>query len=172
MGRAWVRSEYAGELAVVLTWASAVIPWSVSLSRYPEGVTFVVVRFPFFMFQFLYGIRLRGAERPFLTVVNAPGFPDPATQPDIVLAYRIWQVGAVVLGLAVLYSVAYYAAEERVESGPVDPVRALGGALVVCAVVLSVSTGLLVANFAGISVPVGVLFLYLFGGLLLTVDRT
>lgn len=172
MARAWVRSEYAGELAVVLTWASAFIPWSVSLSRFAEAVTFVVIRFPFFMFQFLYGVRLEGAERPFLTVVSAPGFPDPAKQPGVVRAYQIWLVGAAVLGLAVLYSVAYYLDEERIESGPVDPVRALGAALLVSAVLLSVSTGLLVLRYGGLSVPVGVLFLYLFGGVLLTVERT
>lgn len=172
MEQAWVRSEYAGELAVVLTWASAFIPWSVSLSRFAEGVTFVVIRFPFFMFQFLYGVELEGAERPFLTVVSAPGFPDPAKQLGVVRAYQIWLVAAGVFGLAVLFSVAYYLAEQRIESGPVDPVRGLGAALVLSAVLLSVSTVMLLVGYGGLSIPVGVLFLYLFGGVLLVVERT
>lgn len=169
MERAWVRSEYAGELAVLLTWASALIPWSVSWTS--RDITFVVVRFPFFMFQFLYGVELGAAERPFVTVKDAPGFPDPSKNPEVVLAYQIWLAGAVVLGLAVLYSVAYYLLEERVESGPVDPVRVLGATLGLAALVLTASTWVLFGSFA-VSVPIGVVFLYLFGGLLLTVERT
>lgn len=168
MKRAWVRAEYAGELAVLLTWIGAFLPWSVSIARLEAGVTFVVVRFPFFMFQFLFGVELFGAERPFMTVLQAPGFPGTAV---VSRAYLIWLAAAVVIGGALLASVAYYFEEERVESGPVDPVRALGTALLVAAVVLSASTWLLVREFVGTTVPVGVLGLYLFGVLLLTVER-
>lgn len=169
MKRAWVRSEYAGELAVLLTWVSTLLPWSVSRARISADVTFAVVRFPFFLFQFVYGVQLRGAERPFLTVVDAPAFP---SESGVVLAYRVWLAGAAAFALAFLYSVAYYLDEERIESGPVDPVRVLGGGLLLSAVVLSASTWLLWQHFPGTSVPVGVLFLYLFGAILLTVERT
>jgi len=169
MKRAWVRSEYAGELAVLLTWVSALLPWSVSLARISADITFAVVRFPFFLFQFVYGVQLTGAERPFLTVVDAPAFPGES---GVVLAYQVWLVGAFAFALAFLYSVAYYLDEERIESGPVDPVRVLGAALVLSAVVLSASTWLLWQHFTGLSVPVGVLFLSLFGAVLLTVERT
>lgn len=164
----WVRSKYAGELAVLATWANVLIPWTVSFTRFSPEVSFAVVRFPFLAFQFLYGIELAGAEVPVLPVYGAPGYPD---SPEVTLAYTVWLGGAVPFAVAVAYSVAYYLREERVEAGPVDPVRVLGALLLATAVALSAATVLLWQHYDGATVPVGVLFLYLFGGVLLTVER-
>jgi hypothetical protein len=60
---AWVKAEYAGELAVLATWLTALLPWSVSfLRRSPRGMdaTFTVVniRFVFWQFHYVFGISL------------------------------------------------------------------------------------------------------------------
>lgn len=164
----WVRSEYAGELAVLATWINILIPWSVSFTQSGE-VSFAVVRFPFFAFQFVYGIELRGAEMPVLPVYLAPGFP---AEPGVSLAYTAWLVAAVAFGIAVVYSVAYYLREDRIEAGPVDPVSTLGALLLITAGGLSVAFWLLWQHFGGTTLPIGVLFLYLFGVVLMAVDRT
>lgn len=165
----WVRSEHAGALAVLSVWANVLIPWSVSHTQFSPEVSRVVVRFPFLAFQFLYGVRLRGAERPLLAVWSAPSFPQ---DPGVAVAYELWLLGAAVFGVGVLASVAYYAAEERVEAAPVDPVRFLGVVLVGTALVLTASTFLLWRHFVGLTVPLGVVFLYVLGGALLAVERT
>jgi uncharacterized protein (TIGR04206 family) len=164
----WVRSEYAGEFAVLSAWVSALLPWSVSFAS-QGSVSLVVVRFPLLAFQFLLGAQLRGAEQPLLPVWSAYGFP---ASEAVAQAYLVWLGGAAVFGLALLLSVVYYAADERLEERlPVDPVRLMGGLLLATAVVLSVSTVMLWGSFLGGSVPVGLVFLYAFGYLLLTVER-
>jgi uncharacterized protein (TIGR04206 family) len=166
---AWVRSEYAGELAVVSVWLTALLPWSVSFTRFAPEVSRVVVRFHPFQFQFLFGADLGGLERPFLTVVSAREFP---ADPLVVEAYTVWLVAAAVFAVAFGLSVVYYVLEERLESGPVDPVRVLGGLLVLTGSLLTWSTWRLWTNFAGTTIPVGVLFCYVLGGVLLVVERT
>ena len=164
----WVRSEYAGEFAVLSAWVSALVPWSVSYAS-QGGISLVVVRFPAFMLQFVLGAQLAGGERPFLPVWNAYAFPASEAVAD---AYLVWLGGAGVFALALALSVVYYAADERLEERlPVDPVRLMGGLLLATAVVLSASTVMLWTSYLGRAVPVGVLFLYLFGYLLLVVDR-
>jgi uncharacterized protein (TIGR04206 family) len=165
----WVRSEYAGELAVLSAWVSALIPWSVSFAS--EGsLTLVVLRFPLFLFQFLLGATLRGGETPFLTVATAHAFPASAA---VSRAYLVWLVAGAVFALALVLSVAYYALDERLEAWlPVDPVRLMGVLLLTTALVLTVSTLMLWTSFLGGSVPVGLVLLYVLGGVLLVVERT
>jgi hypothetical protein len=117
---AWVDPEYAGEFAVVSAWLAALLPWSVSLSS-PAGGSFVVVRFPFVAFQFLFGIELGAAEVPVLPMWAAPGFPQNT---GVATAYTVWLAGGVAVAAAVALSVVYYARETDVEAkAPVDPAR-------------------------------------------------
>jgi uncharacterized protein (TIGR04206 family) len=165
----WVRSEYAGELAVLSAWVTALIPWSVSFAN--EGsLTLVVVRFPLFLFQFLLGATLQGGEVPFLSVATAYTFPGSEA---VVRAYLVWLVGGTVFATALALSIAYYVMDERLERWlPVDPVRLMGVLLLATAVMLTISTVQLWASFLGGSIPVGVIFLYVLGGLLLVVERS
>ncbi|MFC6942910.1 TIGR04206 family protein [Salinirubellus sp. GCM10025818] len=164
----WVRSEYAGEFAVLSAWVSALVPWSVSFAS-QGGISLVVLRFPAFMFQFVLGAQLVGGERPFLPVWSAYAFP---ASEAVARAYLVWLGGAAVFALALALSVVYYAADERLEARlPVDPVRLMGGLLLATAVVLSASIVMLWTSYLGRAVPVGVLFLYAFGYLLLVVER-
>ncbi|SFR45906.1 DUF7549 family protein [Halogeometricum limi] len=165
----WVRSEYAGPLAVVLTWLSVLLPWNVTYSPDVSGGSVLFVRFPFFQIRYAFGVPFADAVRlsdPLSAVAFQAGN-------SIQLAYEVWVVGAAVLLVALAVSVAYYAREKRLESGPVDPVRALGALLGVAGVVLAVATYLLwTRGFPGVPLPVGVVFLFVFAGLLATVERT
>jgi hypothetical protein len=164
----WVRSEYAGELAVLSAWLAALLPWNLTYSPAVAGGSVLFVRFPFFQVRFAWGV----------PVARAVAVSDPLSAVEfqagqsIQLAYQVWAVGAAVLALALLLSVAYYLREERLEAGPVDPVRVMGGLLGVGGVVLAASTYFLVTRgFPGYPVPTVAVTLVL-AGVLLTVDRT
>jgi hypothetical protein len=163
----WVRSEYAGELAVLSAWIAALVPWNVTYSPAVAGGSVLFVRFPFLQVRFAWGV----------PVARAVAVSDPLSAIEfqagqsIELAYQVWAVGAVVLAVALLLSVAYYLREDRLEAGPVDPVRVMGALLGLGGVVLSVSTYLLVTRgFPGVPVPLVVVHLAL-AGVLLRVDR-
>ncbi|WP_254829927.1 DUF7549 family protein [Haloglomus salinum] len=161
-----LRTKYAGELAVLATWASALLPWSVSFAS-RGGISLVVVRWQVFLFQFIFGASLPG-EAPFQTVLGAITRESGGVEQ----AYQVWAVGAVVFLAALAVSVAYYAREEQVEDRlPVDPVRLLGGLLLVSGAVLGASTALLFTRYPGTTVPVGALFLLVFGAVLLRVEQ-
>ncbi|MDS0293292.1 DUF7549 family protein [Halogeometricum luteum] len=165
----WVRSEYAGPLAVVLTWLSALLPWNVTYSPAISGGSVLFVRFPFFQVRYAFGVPFADAVRLF-DPLSAVAFQSGNS---IRVAYEAWAVGAAVLAVAVVVAVAYYAREEAFESGPVDPVRLLGGLLGLGGVVLAVATYLLATRgFPGVPLPIGVVFYLAFAGVLLTVDRT
>lgn len=164
----WVRSEYAGELAVLSAWLSALIPWNVTYSSGVAGGSLLFVRFPFVQIRYTYGVPFAKAidvRDPLSAVAFQAG-------QALELAYQTWSVGAAVLALALFLSVAYYAREQRLEAGPVDPVRLMGGLLGLAGVVFLVANYLLTYGFPGLPLPVGALFLLVFGGLLLTVERT
>ncbi|MGQ4554673.1 DUF7549 family protein [Halobellus sp. GM3] len=164
----WVRAEHAGALAVVSTWLAAFVPWNVTYSTGVSGGSVLFVRFPFVQVRYAFGVPL--ARR--VTVsdpLSATAFQAGQT---IEAAYRVWTVGAALLAVAVVVSVLYYRYEERLEGGPVDPVRLLGGLLTLSGVVLAVATYLLATRgFPGVPLPIGVVFLFVFGGVLLTVER-
>lgn len=160
-----LRTRYAGELAVLCTWVSALLPWSLSVAS-RGGIDVVILRWPFFLFQFVLGATIPG-EQPFQTVLGAIGFQSGATA----TAYLVWLVGAALFLAALALSIAYYARERRVETAlPVPPVRALGGLLLASGLVLAASTVVLATRTPFGAVPVGVVFLLAFGVVLLRVE--
>ncbi|WP_018258270.1 DUF7549 family protein [Halomicrobium katesii] len=167
---AWVKSEYAPELAVLSTWLVALLPWSGAVLPIEVGgrqVTVVVIRFLYFRLQYIFGISFGEQERPFLWVVEAPAFNQTLTT-----ASWVW-VGAAVLSLVPLaLSVAYYVDEDAHEAAmPVDPVRLQGALLALLGVGLAAAT-LLFWDRQPVTIPVGTALTLVFGSLLLTVDRT
>lgn len=178
----WVQSELAEELAVVSAWLSALLPWSASLAIGSiSGGTLVEIRFPFGLIRYLFGIEISGNNQPenplFLTPWNAAQFYGEAPG---ALSYNIWLGAAVVLAVAVLLSIALYAFEEWFEEAAVDPVRLMGGLLLLAAVLLTFSMLFLqfgagplgtASPFVGFVVPIGVLFQFAFAYTLLRVER-
>lgn len=164
----WVRSEYAEELAVLLAWLSALVPWNVSYATLPDLGSLLFVRFPLFQVRYNFGVPLVKAvvvKHPIAAVRFQAG-------QSLAVPYRVWAAGAGVVAVALVLSFAMYRFEDRVASWPFDPVRAMGALLALAALVLSAATWLLwTRGFPGVKVPAGVVLLFVFGGVLLTVER-
>ncbi|WP_424019075.1 DUF7549 family protein [Halorientalis pallida] len=176
----WVKSEYAEELAVVSAWLSALIPWSISVSIGEiQGGSLIEFHFPFLLIRVLLGIEVPGPNPLIMPPWEAIAYYSDAPGP---LPFAVWTVGAAVVGLAVLLSLAMYVFEERFRTARRDPVRIMGGLLLVAAVLHTVASGLLqfgalpisgIATdaFPGILLPVGVVFQFAFAYTLLRVER-
>lgn len=177
----WVRSEYAGELAVLSTWVAALLPWNLHYAPGVAGGALLYVRFPLLQIRYAFGLSLiRGTQvglpvpPPLVDstgfVVSAMGFQDNA---GLTSAYEVWAVAAAVYLVAVGISVLYYRDEDRVEAWSVDPVSLLGGLLLAVAGLLGASSYLAFRAdaFPGVPVPVGVFIVGLLGVVLLGADR-
>lgn len=178
----WVRSEYAGELAVLSTWVTALVPWSIHYAPLSGGASLLYVRFPLLQVRYVFGLSLiRGSQVGLPVpagVVDVEGFLVSAIafqdNPGLTDAYWLWAGAAAVYLLALAVSLLYYRDEERVEGWRVDPVRLLGGLLVGTAGLLGVASYVAwTADRAlpGVPVPIGVLIVGLLGGVLLTAER-
>jgi len=164
----WVRSEYAGELAVLTTWLAALIPWNVTFANLSNGAL-LFVRFPLFQIRYTFGVPL-AAGIAVVDPVTATSFQSGQA---LELPYRLWTAGAGLFVAALVVSAVYYRREAWAESWPVDPVRLLGALLLAVGAVLAAVTYLLLSRgFPGVPIPIGVVLLLLFGVVLLTVDRT
>ena len=162
----WVRSEYAGELAVLSAWVAALLPWSVSFVRALSG-GLLVVRFPFVEVRYGIGLPLARAVEvvgPLSALRLQQGTASAA-------GYRLWVPGAAVFVIALALSVADYLRENRLEAGPVDLVRAMGVVFIVGLLVLDGASLLLFDDFPGATVPVGVLLTPILAFTLLVADR-
>ena len=164
---AWVKSEYAGELAVLSTWLVALAPWSASIFG-QSGLTVVALRFLPFRFQFIFGASINN-ERPFLWAWEVAGFQQSA---ELTTAGTIGFAAMALFVVPFALSVFYYFQEERLEAAlPVDAVRLFGGLLGLIAVLTLAGTALFVRYFPGTTLPIGSLIAAAFAYFLLTVDR-
>lgn len=174
----WVKSEYAGEVAVLSTWVCALLPWSVSLFQRDLGsagtLSAVWIRFLPGRFLYVFG-PVRRAQSPWDWAWEVPGFV--ATRGEALAGY-VWLAGVALSLVALALSVVYYLDEDRVEAWEperlpreFDPVEALGALLVATGGALLVASGLLVWYQSGVTVPVGALLQLALGGLLLRVER-
>jgi len=175
----WVRSEYAGELAVLSAWLSVLLPWNITYhgNAPPEGEAAVYFfRFAFFEVQF---------RRPWVFEIN--GETTVATEPleltyagtqlfgnvfvatpvgslqfyeeTLAQASMVWTVAAVGFALALALSLALYFREQEVSAAlPVSEVQLMGGLLAVGALATAASTVLFFqdSHTTGITIPVGV----------------
>ncbi len=168
----WVKSEYAGALAIVSTWLCALLPWSVTLFQEDVGpdvaLAAVWIRFLPGRLLYLSGVG-PGEKSPYRWVWEVPGFV--ATRGEALAGY-VWLAGAAVFAVAFAVSLLYYVRETWVESWRVDPVRLLGSLLFMTGLVLSAAVVVLWRFQSGVVVPVGVLFHLGLGGVLLQADRT
>lgn len=176
----WVRSEYAGELGVLLTWLSAVVPWNVTYSPLGRGGGVLFLRFPFFQVRYTRGVTLPPelyndvALTPNLLandVLSVLAFQRDPTTGAVASAFPAWLAGSALLLAALGVSVAYYLREERVEAGPVDPVSVLGGLLALSGATFLLANYLLTRSFPGVPIPLGALLVGGFGALLLSAER-
>jgi hypothetical protein len=175
----WVRSEYAGELAVLTTWFAALVPWNIHYVPLTEEASVLFVRFPLLQIRYVFGLPvLRGTQLGLplpAPLVDSTGFFVSVMafqdNPQLTTAYEIWAVGALVYLVALGISVAYYLDEERVEAWRVDPVVLLGGLLLLSAAAFGVATPYTYGVFPGVPVPLGVVLTALFGVVLLRAEQ-
>ncbi|MFB6256953.1 MAG: hypothetical protein ABEH58_09565 [Haloplanus sp.] len=165
----WVRSEYAGELAVLSAWLGALVPWDVSIVSAVAGGNAIFVRFPFVEVRYALGLPTNQSTL-LLDPLSALDFYAGTA---VLAGYRAYLVGAVLVAAALALSVAYYAREERVAAAPVDPVRLMGALLTGAGVAFAVAAFLIATRgLPAIPLPFGVLLLTILGVVLLRVDRT
>lgn len=161
----WVRSEYAGELAVLLTWLCGLAPWAVTWISGEDASGFFLWFHPG-NFLFTPGLDLPG-ERPFW-VWEFLDFPVYNGETYVSI---LWLAGWLLFLVAIVLSVVYYFREQQVESLPLDPVRTLGALLLGSGLLLGGAFVLLFQHHLGTTVPVGVCFHLLFGAILLKTER-
>lgn len=195
---AWVRSEYAGEFAVISAWIAMVLPWNVVYHPdAPIDSTVVFFRFSVFELQLRFptvfeaGDQLVSAANALATLypgirlfsgvfVTTPGGAishyaslESASQYMYLGSYA-WALGAVTLLCSFAVSVAFYLREEAfVERSPVDPVRLIGGLLAVATGATAAASVLyyLERDLAGVPIPIGVLIMGALATALLRVER-
>ena len=169
----WVRSEYAGELAVLSTWLCSLLPWAVTY-----GETEVLAQeTSVWIFWFL---PRRFLFLPSIEFESGSGVPNWLWEfltSDIGLyggetyAALFWAGGTLLFLAALVFSLLYYFAEDRIEALRFDPVRVLGTLLLASGALLFVTFVGLFRDHPGVTVPVGVLFQLVFGILLLKTER-
>lgn len=164
---AWVKSEYAGEFAVLSTWLVGLAPWSASVFG-QSGFSVFQVRFLPVRLQFIYGAQIP-QEQPILPTWEIATLQQSA---ELSLAGQLAFGALAVYVLAFGLSLYYYFEEDRItESLPVDPVRLFGGLLGVVGVLTLIASVLYVRNSPGTTLPIGSVIAVIFAYLLLTADR-
>jgi uncharacterized protein (TIGR04206 family) len=165
---AWVKSEYAGELAVLSTWLVGLAPWSVSIFG-EGGITVISLRFLPLRLLYILGTELPN-ERPILPAWAVADFQQSA---ELTIAGHLGFAAFAVFALPFGLSLYYYFEEERItEWLPVDPVRLFGGLIGLVGVLTVAASALFVRYFPGTTLPVGSVLALVLAYLLLTVDRT
>ncbi|WP_315908145.1 DUF7549 family protein [Halapricum hydrolyticum] len=173
---AWVRSEYAGEFAVLSAWIAMVLPWNVVYHpNAPLDSTVVFVRFSIVELQIRFPVVLAVGDQ-LVSATNALAAQYPGTQfasglfvaspvgaighydGYMQLGSLAWALGAVALLGSFAFSLAFYLREETViERSPVDPVRVIGW-LLAAATVATASASVLYfldRGLAGVPIPIG-----------------
>jgi len=164
----WVRSEYAGELAVLSTWLCGLAPWALTVGRVDQLDTTVwIFWFHIRRFLFLPGIELGGDGVPSWVWQFAE---QPLYSGDSYVGL-LWIVGTLVFLAALGFSVLYYCNEEEVEQSQLDPVHVLGALLLISGMLFALVVGALWQNHPGTTVPLGVVLQLLFGVVLLQTER-
>lgn len=163
----WVDAEYTDEFAVLSAWLGILVPWNITYSALDIG-NVLFVRFPLFQVRYTFGIPFAQA----VSLSTAPGALAFQAGQTIAVAYRVWVLGAAIFGLALLLSIVMFVADEQLDGVRVDFSRVMGWLLLATAVVLTAATWFLaVRGFPGIPIPLGLLGLYVLGGVLVVAKR-
>lgn len=194
----WVKSEYADELAVVVTWLSMVVPWSVAYnSEGPLGSHVAFVRISVFELQLRFPANITFQGVP-LDVARAldlvysgfqiagnfyGAFPPTAAlfydgaafefASALTLANAFWSLAALVMLVAFGLSLAMYRDEAATSARlPVAYHRIAGWLLVAASVFLAVSTAwfYVARPRVGIPLPVGLVVILALAITLLRAD--
>ncbi|MFB6137066.1 MAG: hypothetical protein ABEJ42_01820 [Halobacteriaceae archaeon] len=177
--RLWVRAEYAEELAVLSTFLTGLLPWTVSYGDFGDLGSVFYVRFPLFQVRYSFGLPVfeavsisdpysAFASRGTTDIVGAIVASKGITMAD---GYAVWVVGAAIVLIALTFAVFAYFEPAILEPVPTVPI--LGSLLGLAGLVLGAAWWLLYTRgFPGPSVPVGVPIVLLLAVVLLRSERT
>jgi hypothetical protein len=187
----WVKAEYAGELAVVAAWITALVPWSVSLlPDGPLGSILFIVRWPLLELQVRIPAAVNGESLP-VEQLLAEVYPGTKlfgsfymTEPITTATYYevqplfyggvAWVGGAGLVIGALALSLALYRDETgTAERLPVDHVRVMAVLLGLVTIAFAIATIYywIGREIVGIPLPVGVLIVGALAVILGRVDR-
>lgn len=194
----WVKSEYADELAVIVTWLSMVLPWSVAYnSKGPLGSHLAFVRVSIFELQLRFpsNITFNGVPldvaRALDVVYNGfqiggnfyGSFPPTAAlfyegtnfeyAGALALGNAFWSLGGLCMLVAFALSIAMYRRENATRARlPIAYPRLAGWLLIAASVCLAVATAwfYVARSRVGIPIPVGLLVIIALGASLVTAD--
>ncbi len=171
----WVIPEYENPVTALFVVVCALLPWEVARQTFGAG-TVLHVRWPFFEWYQRVGIFSNVPTTRLLTPLAAyrTQVQDPLA--PVVVAYGAWMALAVLVFLLLAFVVLLSFREERVvavcrERVGRRPATVVGVGLVVAgAGFLAATVVLYVRGIQGVRLPVGSVFMLLFGGVLLTND--
>jgi hypothetical protein len=180
---AWVRSEYAGEFAVISAWLSMVLPWNIvyraSLPTEPLASEMTIIRFPLLEIQFRSPavVEINGQMSSAAALLEQM-YPGINLFSEVYLSWPVgasahyggymqwgslaWALGALAVLAAFAVSIAFYLREDDLQERlSADPVRLIGGLLGVATVATAAATVLyfLGRDLGGIPIPIGVLIM-------------
>lgn len=188
---AWVKAEYAGELSVVATWLSMLLPWSVAWhTKGPLDSNLAFIRFSVFELQLRFpsqitfeGVPLDVARAIAITYSGVEIFgnfyatlpPAAALEYDGPLAWgnAVWTIAAVVLLIAFAVSLLMYRREEwTVDRLPYPYPRIAGILLGTATALLTIATVLIwfASAKVGTPIPIGILVMGALAFVLLRAD--
>jgi len=190
----WVRSEYAGELAVLSAWIAALLPWNVAYQSNapPDGQASVYFfRFALFEVQFRrpWVFEVNGEVTDAMEVLDAIyagtslfGNVYATSPPSSVAFYDgtmgqaslLWTVAALAFALAFVLSLALYFREDEVAARlPVSEIHLMGALLGVGALGTGGASALYLTarDSTGIPVPVGVVVVGVLAAVLLRTEK-
>jgi len=166
----WVDAEYAGPLAVLSAWLTALLPWNITYSSLADSGWVLFVRFPFAELQYTAGfsddVDGFAARSVFRAISLQSGL-------GLETATFVWGASALVVLVGLGFSVVYYFNETRLEAAPIHPVRIMGGLLGLAAAGFAVATGFVwTGGFGGVPIPIGVVLMALLATVLLRATVT
>jgi hypothetical protein len=172
----WVIAEYENPLAVLFVVVAALLPWDVARATAMGGqAVLLYVRWPFLQWR-----RLASGGAVSHVVTTPVGAYGLQTQPGytapLAYGYLAWGAVAVLFGATLLFAVALYVREAPVKALcrrrlGTRPARVVGWALLLNgAGFLAVVALIQALGIAGLTLPIGALFMLGFGAVLLTND--
>jgi hypothetical protein len=171
----WVIPEYENPVASLFVVVCALLPWEVARQA-AYGGTILHVRWPFFEWYQRVGILSPTPTTRLLTPLAAYRTQAPNAIAPVVAAYGAWMALGALVFLLLVFAVILSLREERVVAVCATrvgrrPATVVGAALVVAGIgFLAATVVLFLRGIQGIRLPVGSLFMLLFGAVLLTND--
>lgn len=165
MARIWVNTDYLNEYAVLTTWLSTLLPWTISTGVIPNFGQFARIYFPLASIRYLW-------VNPFdHTTIKTPlGAYHTQAGHTMATIHLLWLLGTTLLILTLALSITLYYNESRTTRHlPYPPAHLLGIGLALTASCFTLATAAHHwYNFPGTAIPLSQPFLFLFAYTILT----